>query len=240
MNKKNQTFWEDITDEYDSLVGVQGDKHHRLVINPIVSDLLGDLHNKVVLDAACGNGYISKKMASNAQKVYGVDFNRKFIDLARERHKGIGNLEFSVGNIMGLKFSDSFFDIVLCNMALINVENLSLAVKELSRVFKNGGSLVISITHPCFENPPHVYTLRDKSGGNKGKVITNYFYTGQVTNPENHHLHYHYMLSDYLNSFAESGLNLEKTVEPNGAEIMGSEEKDNTPLFLIIKLKKNK
>ncbi len=238
MGRNNQTFWEEITEDYDSLVGDQGDKHHRLVINPIVGDLLGDLKNKVVLDAACGNGYLSQKMALNAKKVIGVDFNSKFIALARARYGKTKKLEFRVGDIKKLEFSDKFFDLVLCNMALINIDDLFPAIQELSRVLKSQGSLVVSITHPCFENPPHVYTLYNDKGESKGKVITNYFVTGQVINPENDHLHYHYLLSDYLNSFADSGLCLEKVVEPNGAKIMGDKAGDITPLFLIMKLKK--
>ncbi len=236
----NQLFWQKISQDYVDLVGEEGDIHHRLVINPIVAKLLGNLQAKVVLDAACGNGYLSRRMAKTAHKVFGIDFTEKFIELAKEQSKNFSNLEFAVGNLEKLPYSDHFFDVVLCNMALINVENLALVITELARVLKVNGSLVASITRPCFENPPHAYTLRDKKGKKTGRIITSYFPTGAVINTENNHLHYHYALSDYLNLFAKANLFLEKTVEPNDAEMTGESEKDIVPIFLLMKLRKIK
>lgn len=213
--------------------------------------MLGDLTGKTVLDAGCGNGYLTRKMAQTAKKVYGVDFTEKLIELAKQKNNP-ANVEFSVGNLEKLQFPDSAFDLVLCNMVLMDVENIEKAIAEMSRVLKKNGIIVASIIHPCFENPPFTYSLFEEKEGKKarlGRVVQNYFDTGliidknqPVENGEPYQ-HYHYMISDYLNAFSKAGLSLEETNEPNEKQILNDEDPDldiniHTPTFVIFKLRK--
>lgn len=221
-------YWAKVAKSYDQLVGETGDKAHRLVINPIVLDFLGDLKGKIVLDAGCGNGYWSRRLAKTAKKVVGIDFTEELIGIANSKPLG-PNLEFKQGNLKKLEFSDGDFDIVLGNMVLMDVDDLDKVIGELARVLKPKGVLVASIIHPCFENPPNTTTLKDKKGRKIGRLVKHYFKTGLVV--DNEYQHYHYLMSDYLNAFAKHGLSLEKTVEPNGTD-------SHTPYFIIWKLKK--
>lgn len=240
MKNDNQQFWEEFSAEYEKSVGETGDVHHEFVINPVVFALLGDLKGKTVLDAGCGNGYLSRKMAKAAKKVVGIDFTKTFIQTAKERSNGYDNLTFLQGNLEKMPFSDREFDSILCNMVLINVENLDTVVGELSRALKTDGRLVVSITHPCFENLPFTYSLKDEKGKTTARVVTRYFTTGLTINTEDkNQFHYHYTLSDYFNAFSEHGLCLEKTVEPDGCEVAKDRQPDITPTFLILRLKKN-
>ena len=97
MNKNNK-FWQEFSGQYDNLVGEEGDKYHRLVINPLVFKLLGNLKGKIVLDAGCGNGYLSRIMAKTAKKVVGADFTPQLIELAKKRSSHINNLEIIYAN----------------------------------------------------------------------------------------------------------------------------------------------
>src|SRR3989344_922930 len=118
-----KAYWKKVAKSYDKLVGETGDKAHRLVINTVVSDLLGDLKGRIVLDAACGNGYWSRRLAQKARKVVGVDFTKKLIKVAKSK-SATSNLEFRQGDLKKLNLPDSKFDIVLCNMALMDVDDL--------------------------------------------------------------------------------------------------------------------
>ena len=80
-NQKNKKYWDKIAKLYHANVGEKGDVRHEMVINPVVFNFLGDLKGKVVLDGACGNGYLSRRMAKTAKKVVGVDLTEKLIEL---------------------------------------------------------------------------------------------------------------------------------------------------------------
>jgi len=46
---------------------------------------------------------------------------------------------------------DGVFDLVICNMTLMDVEDAERAIQEVSRVLKPRGRFVASISHPCFD-----------------------------------------------------------------------------------------
>ncbi|MCJ7541693.1 MAG: class I SAM-dependent methyltransferase [Desulfobacterales bacterium] len=243
MNKANQkSYWKKVAKSYTGLVGETGDLAHSKVINPIVSKFLGDLKGRVVLDAGCGNGYWSRKMAKEAKRVVGVDFTEELLEVARSTPSA-SNLKFVTGDLRKLDLPDDEFDVVLCNMALMDVDGLEKAIGEMARVLKTDGNLIISIIHPCFENPPNTFSLEDKKGEKIGRLVKHYFKTGiirdldQNRDDKHHYQHCHYTIADYLNTFSKHNLFIEKTSEPNWAEIMG-EGYSHTPYFLIFKLKK--
>ncbi len=245
MPQQNQTYWNNIAKEYDKNVSEKGDIRHEKIINPVVFELLGDLRNKAVLDAGCGNGYFSRKIAKKAQKVIGIDFTYELIQKAKRKNSS-QNIEFIEGDLEHLPFPLATFDVILCNMVLMDVERLNKVVSEFNRVVKTKGIIIISIIHPCFENPPRTYSLFDGKGIRIGSIIQKYFETGLVKDEKNKinnepYQHYHYMISDYLNSFTENKLYLEKMVEPNGFVIDKSNEmgmNSDAPTFLVMKFVK--
>lgn len=234
---QNKHYWSTIAEKYDSTVSETGDQSQQLIINPIVEEFLGDLKGKVILDAGCGNGYWSRRMAKTAERVVGVDFTPELIEHAKRR--GVpNNVQFLLGNLARTTFLDNSFDTVLLNMVVLDLEDLSSVIHEIGRVTKDSGYVVVSTTHPCFENPPHTQSVRDVQGNKVGRTISHYFQTGLVEDQSNHYQHYHHTVSEYLNVFAENHLFVERMVEPNGAEMLNNGEVDHFPYFLIMKLKK--
>lgn len=234
---QNKHYWSSIAEKYDSTVSETGDQSQQLIINPIVEEFLGDLKGKVILDAGCGNGYWSRRMAKTAQRVVGVDFTPELIEHAKRR--GVpNNVQFLLGNLARTTFLDNSFDTVLLNMVVLDLVDLSSVIHEIGRVTKDSGYVVVSTTHPCFENPPHTQSVRDVHGNKVGRTISHYFQTGLVEYQSNHYQHYHHTVSEYLNVFAENHLFVEKIAEPNGAIILQNGEVDHFPYFLIMKLRK--
>lgn len=243
MTTANKQYWKNIAQEYDKNVGEKGDSRHEKIINPVVFNLLGDLSGKIILDAGCGNGYLSRRLAKTAFRVIGIDFTPELIKIAKSNNNP-PNTEFIEGNLEKLPFSESIYDVILCNMVLMDVERLDKVVAELSRVLKQNGAIVVSITHPCFENPPRTYSLFDNEGIRIGRVIKKYFEIGLIMDTENKinnypYLHYHYMVSDYINIFAQENLFVDKMVEPNGYETdKNIGMNPDTPTFLLMRFVK--
>ncbi len=236
---QSKTYWSAIAGDYDAVVKETGDQSQQLIINPVVQELLGDLKGKSVLDAGCGNGYWTRRMALTAQRVVGIDFTGELIERAKGR--GIpSNTEFIIGNLERLLLANETFDIVLMNMVLLDLEELSSVVHEIARVTKFGGKIVISTTHPWFENLPNTHSLKDESGKKVGRAVSNYFATGLIRDETNKYQHWHYKISDLINSFAANHLFVEKMIEPNGASSLKNGEVDHIPYFLIMRFRKSR
>ena len=233
----NHQYWSSISSVYDTTVEENGDSSHQFIINPIVEKLLGDVSGQTILDGGSGNGYWSRKLSKTANKVAGIDFTSELIAKAKER--GVpANVTFEVGNLVNLPFENNVFDIVLLNMVLMDIENLDRVVSEIARVTKPGGIIVVSITHPCFENPPNTYSLLDETEKPTARIVSKYFESGLVIDKPNQYQHYHHTLSEYFNLFAQNYLFVEKVEEPNSATIMQPDNSDPSPYFVICKLRK--
>ncbi|MFJ8457681.1 glycosyltransferase [Lysinibacillus xylanilyticus] len=122
------------------------------------------LKNKVVLDAACGEGYGSEILSAQARQVYGMDIDEKSITHAKKTYVK-SNLDFLVGSIEKLPFEDDFFDIIVSFETIEHVdENLQKKfLKEIKRVLKKDGLLIISTPnkkvysdHRNYSNPFHI------------------------------------------------------------------------------------
>jgi SAM-dependent methyltransferase len=96
-----------------------------------------------VLDAGCGVGYGSARLAAIAASVVGVDVSEEAIVYARA-HYGAPNLSFAVMDLTALDFADASFDVVCSFETIEHVEDAERAAAELARVLRDDGVLVIS------------------------------------------------------------------------------------------------
>ena len=65
----NKKRWEEIVDFWDKGIGEEGDVRHKLVINPIVFEFLGDMTGKLVLDAGCEMGIYPDEWQTRPRKL---------------------------------------------------------------------------------------------------------------------------------------------------------------------------
>jgi len=101
-----------------------------------------------ILDVGAGKGSIADRVfnASKGAEVYAVDPNEKRVASMQQNFPG---LKSSVAGAEGLPFPDSFFDRAYTTMALHHFADLDRAMKELRRVLKPGGSLVVVEVDPA-------------------------------------------------------------------------------------------
>lgn len=93
-----------------------------------------------ILDLAAGTGTSSAALAESGAEVVACDLSEGMIAVGRERHP---ELTFVQGDATDLPFEDATFDAVTISFGLRNVENTEKALREMARVVKPGGRLVI-------------------------------------------------------------------------------------------------
>lgn len=102
-----------------------------------VAEILEQENAGVVLDAGCGEGYYSNRIAADGRTVVGVDLSKAAIDHAARTAKAEGNgALFAVASLFSLPVADA------CADAVINLF-APCAEEAFSRVLKPGGLLIV-------------------------------------------------------------------------------------------------
>ena len=107
--------------------------------------LLDLVRDKVVLDAASGEGYGSDLLASRSQRVCGLEIDPEAVRLARRKYQR-PNLEYIRGTIAALPFPTATFDVAVSFETIEHVpgELQAAFLGEVKRVLKPEGVLLIS------------------------------------------------------------------------------------------------
>lgn len=111
----------------------------------LVSKLAEPLSGKAVLDVGCGDGTLTAEFhRKGASFVVGCDPDPRMIAKAAARATAERDaMIYLLGRAEHLPFRDQSFDVVTAVTVLCFVEQRSRAVKEMARVLKPGGRLVI-------------------------------------------------------------------------------------------------
>lgn len=115
-------------------------------------------HGSRVLDVCCGSGASAipaAKIVGPGGSVVGVDLAENLLELARAKAKQLGleNTEFQSGDMTNLAFETETFDAVICVFGIFFVPDMDVALHELKRVLKTGGTLAITTWGPRLFEP---------------------------------------------------------------------------------------
>jgi demethylmenaquinone methyltransferase / 2-methoxy-6-polyprenyl-1,4-benzoquinol methylase len=105
-----------------------------------------------VLDLCCGTGDMAIaicKYADHKIEISGCDFNLNMLHKAEKKTKSLKykNIRFIQGDAANLPFGERYFDCITISFGYRNLtfenSNLSQHIKEIHRVLRNGGKLLI-------------------------------------------------------------------------------------------------
>lgn len=101
--------------------------------------------NSKVLDCAAGTGELSIAASKNAESVISTDMSSAMLEVAEKKclRKHIDNVFFDERNIFHLDDTDESYDVVIAGNVLHLIKSPEKAVKELARVTKKGGRLIL-------------------------------------------------------------------------------------------------
>lgn len=201
------------------------DRVARLVLEPALIKLLRDVSGTKLLDAACGDGWLSRRLAHQGARVTGIDFSERMIELAR-RHSSDHDSCFMVDDLTSLRsIRSEEFDVIVCHMALMSIPRFDKAFSELARVLRPGGRFLWSVLHPCFlslndfrglgwtKKQSHWYPRNIKT---TFRVDRYFDQAGQLVSvlPDRPVWHFHRPLNSYYAALHSTGLVTTQIVEP--------------------------
>jgi ubiquinone/menaquinone biosynthesis C-methylase UbiE len=102
----------------------------------------------IILDVGCGGGRTISRLArrSSQGKVYGLDQSLDMVDYSRQNNRKLvakNRVEIVEGSVEKTGFKDEFFDLVTAIETYYFWPNLADAFREIKRVLKKGGYLLI-------------------------------------------------------------------------------------------------
>jgi ubiquinone/menaquinone biosynthesis C-methylase UbiE len=108
--------------------------------------VVGAKPSQRILDAGCGYAYHTVRLARSGASITAVDFSSAALEAANrtlERAGLVDRVELKQADLTSLPFADSSFDFVVSWGVLMHIPKLEAALRELARVLKPGGILVL-------------------------------------------------------------------------------------------------
>lgn len=100
-----------------------------------------------LLDVACGTGDFSVAARKvGVKQVNGIDISSNMVEVGRRKVKELGleqSVDLQVGDSEQMSFADSTFDVVTVAFGVRNFEHLEIGLKEMNRVLRPGGKVII-------------------------------------------------------------------------------------------------
>jgi len=142
---------------YESTAGdyaARRDDDPRLAVQlAIASDMLRGEHGRT-LDVGCGTGSAFPMLRAREFDVVGIDLSSRMIAFAKQRYADDRGIQLSRGDAEFLPFAAASFDAVTCLGVFESLPDYTPALREIARVLRPGGLLVLSI--PNRISPYHI------------------------------------------------------------------------------------
>jgi SAM-dependent methyltransferase len=211
MSVNESNGWRESADAWIEFVR-NGDTNRSHLLDPIMLGLCGNPDGLTVLDVGCGEGRFSRMLAKRGAFVVGIDPTVELIHVAHIDHPAGCYLKSEGEN---LPFKSGSFDQVISYLTLIDIAGYKEAIREMVRVLKPKGRLIVANLHPIATSVPSGW-VKDAKGHKLHFPVDHYFeerpeevaWCGIAVD------NWHRPLAGYMNEFLGCGLRLLKYLEP--------------------------
>ena len=221
-------YWNKASVQYMDFDAVSRNSHF---CREFISNSLNDVANLNILDAGCGAGEYVHLLAQKGATVTGGDGSANMIEMAKSKYP---SYPFDLVNLHDeLPYQSNMFDVVLCNLVLMDIDPIENAIKEFYRIIKPGGKFFFSIVHPAFYLGR---SDRDVNGQQLARKVNGYTnHIAEIQNFWGRTVHYHRPISHYLNTISREGFVLKHMYEPAFNDENNIQE---LPLYLFCEFSK--
>jgi ubiquinone/menaquinone biosynthesis C-methylase UbiE len=216
-------------DGYDRWAAVYDGEDNPLIAleEPEVDRLLGDMRGRAVLDLGCGTGRHALRLAQHGARATGLDFSSEMLARARDKAARAGLQATFRQHDLGcpLPADDAAFDALVCGLVLEHIADLELLFREMRRVVRPAGPLVVTAMHPAMMLRGVTARFTDPT-------------TGRETRPCSHA----HQISDFVMAALRAGLALDHLGErlvttELTARSPRAQKYLNWPMLLVMRLR---
>jgi SAM-dependent methyltransferase len=239
LTQESRAIWNAKAAFWDERMGAEGNAFQRLLVGPATERLLALRAGEVVLEVACGNGVMARRLAASGARVVACDFSEVFVERAQARTSPElrERIEYVVADATDeaqlLALGEGHFDAVVGNMAFMDMATLEPLLRAAHRLLKPAGRFVFCVMHPCFNNPSH-HKLAEEEDRSGQLVVTYSIKTSRYLQPTvekgagmpgepEPHYYFHRSLSELLAACFGAGFVLDGLEEPAFAEPIQSD-----------------
>jgi 2-polyprenyl-3-methyl-5-hydroxy-6-metoxy-1,4-benzoquinol methylase len=221
-----------------------GDFSKRHLVNPVLLRMLGDVTGCRVLDAGCGNGYLSRMLARLGAHVTGVEPASALFEFAVRAEEaeplGIRYLQADLCDLAGpIQPADlgGPFDAVVASMVLPAIPEWTRAMGACVQQLRPAGRFIFTVNHPCFEQ------LAASWRAHGAYQVSEYLAEYEIE--QRYASDFHRPLSAYLNEVISLGCRIAEVAEPGldpaiaAEDTVGDHPYVHLPNFLITAADKN-
>jgi len=185
----------------------------KYILFPALERNLNEVSNRklTLLDVGCGRGEIAAIASSKGYEYLGLDDSADMLTIARQLHP-MNN--FIKGDAKDLsKIFHRQFDVIIASMLFLSMDKFDKIVSiltECKKVLKQKGTVLVGITHPCFDNYMQKFLF------NRHDTETNYsgyFSSGAtaktiftIDSEQFTFTDFHWTFTDYLSAAHSSGM----------------------------------
>ncbi len=140
----NRSYYDEFSARYDARRGGNDPGGYHDLIDDLELEFLERYgQGRDVLEVGCGTGLLLERMARFARSAKGVDLSPGMLEKAKQR-----GLDAVLGSATSLPFPDASFDVTCAFKVLAHVPDIALAIREMARVTRSGGTLLIEVYNP--------------------------------------------------------------------------------------------
>ncbi|KAI0136890.1 S-adenosyl-L-methionine-dependent methyltransferase [Xylariales sp. AK1849] len=247
FHEESTASWETNASFWDEHVGHDGNKYWKLLQKPALRRMITVHPESRALDLATGNGLAARWLANEGcASVLATDYSAGMLQHATQRQSAQEAAKISYRQLdvtspaafaAFLQSSEASggFDIVLINMAIMDIATIEPLASALPKLLKPDGVFVATVLHPVFftSGATRSIELIDATGIDKteiirAKVIRNYLDVpptrgvAQYGQPAQQ-IYFHRPLPELFGTFFKAGLVMDAIEEPAFAENEGTE-----------------
>lgn len=183
------------------------DSPNNAIESPIIYELIGDFHNKKILDLGCGDALFGKELLNLGAALYtGIEGSGQMVASAKL------NLTNDNGTIHhetmeSYSYPTTKFDIVTSRFAIHYVSDIHSLFRNVHKTLKNNGKFVFSVQHPLTTSS----FISKQSGDKRGNwIVDDYFVEGERKEPwiEEIVVKYHRTIENYFKTLTNCGFSV--------------------------------
>lgn len=175
---------------------------------PIISDMIGDVAHKAILDLGCGEALMASDwLAQGATSYMGIDGSHNMIQLA-QRRLCVPQAKVEHAYLESWQYPHGQFDLVVSRLAFHYIEDLAPVFAHIYEALCPHGRLVFSVEHPVVTS----HQVKLKAGSKRQDwVVDRYFHTGPRHNEwlGARLMTYHRTVEDYVHLLKTAGFTLD-------------------------------